>query len=201
MSCNNRQIIWIDSIKCSNCFSDCEHIFWEDYINEIIDRYKNKIHSFLVVCRRNNDWEIVGFKDWYISDFDTIFEKEFYYYKNLWKECIKQLIEQSISRKINWNILVISALWTQREMANIDNIKKMMRFFFSLLELKQEEFDLCILELKLWSVVHKIYSELWTIWLWIVENENIYNKVLFTNPNSKSDIFINSDIIWNSKIF
>jgi len=192
-------IIWIDSIKCLNCWSDCEHIFWKEYISDIVDRYKNQLDSILVLYRETN-WNILWFMDWYINNFDTIFEKEYFYYEQLWKNYIKMLIENLLSEEINWNILMMSALWVKKELTNYDTILKIKKHFFAQISTCKTKFDFSTFELRLWSLVHEIYQNLWAIWLWIPENNSNYKKVSFINPNSQSDIFIHTDIVWASKL-
>ena len=194
------KIVWLSELKCIDCWShDCEHIFWEKYIEEIVNRYKNKIHSFLVV-NRNKKGDIVLIQDWYISSFDDIFEKELFYYKKIWKYLIKKLIEEKIWKKTDWNIFIPSSIWTKKEVANIENVIEQTKFFLNLVATKKDDFDFAIFELKIWSVIQKLFSKCWCIPLWLIDNEKIYNKISQINHDSKSDIFVHPDISIMPKI-
>ena len=69
-------------------------IYGEKHVQDVQDRLLNSVDAFLVVCR-NKLGEIVGFKDGYVADLPTIFERELkYHYHRIGLEEIQLRVER-----------------------------------------------------------------------------------------------------------
>lgn len=187
-------ILWLNRISCPNCNSDTEFIYDEsDYINEIKERYNNSINSFLTVFRDEN-WEIRAFEDWYIDNFDNIFQREFEkYYSLIWKNRIIIEIEKILWWKIPEKILLCCSIWTEQKYSSFFIFYKMMYNFFSNISNMYNENILWLYEAVVWWLPHSIYHICWTDRVWIPQN-NLYENVI-NNGNLKSDIFVHNNVI------
>ncbi len=174
-------------ILCQLCSSETSEIFWEDYIEDIINRYKNYT-SFLTTFR-DDSGEIQGFLDGYISDFDTIYQNEFQnYYADIGKEKIINLIEKTLWRKIPEELFMTSSLCLHEKYKNIHIVYNLMKSFYKTIEETQWSI-LWIYESNIGTNIHAIHEVTWgqTIWLRDVRKRNV-------NKDYNSDISIHEDI-------
>lgn len=99
-----------DAIGCPSCqCSDTYYIYDEQYRDEnIAARYKSK-DSFLSIYK-DMSWEIRGFVDAYVSDFHTIYQKEFapYYIPETQQQIIKKIGPQTLP------MLSLNHMWAQQ---------------------------------------------------------------------------------------
>lgn len=186
-------ILWIQSISCTKCESDnTEYLFWDKYIDEINDRFKNS-ESYLVVYRDNTS-EIRGFIDWYIDNFETIFRREFdKYYGSIWKEKIIKLIEFAISEPISNDILYGSALWMEKKFINFKTIINMFKELLKLINVNNRDI-LWLSEIKLNSSLHCFHSLLWSKPIWLTD---LSVNSMDHNSFMSSDIFVNKNVVDN----
>lgn len=184
-------------IVCPDCKWEVKSIYnRNEYIESIRARYNNTIESFLTVYR-DETWEIRWFMDWYIDNFNKIYDRELsIYYNDIWSDNIKKAIEQKLNiNKIPDYILSCSSLWIENKYANFLLVLKLMQSFFYSIDEKWRNI-LWITELEIGSYLYNLHTLLWTIQLWIKNNySNINNK----NINSNSDIFVHPKLIQDYK--
>jgi hypothetical protein len=193
----------IEYIKCPCCNKQTQHIYWKEYILDIVDRYKNTVNSFLTLYR-SWDWEIRGFFDWYIDDFDSLYEREFALIKdNISKE--KLILE--IVKKIWYSpdlFLVCSALWMEQWYHSFNILYQIIKWFFDKLNISEFSELVWIAEVIIWSNTHWIYHSVWAtkLWLslkWSLLKHNSYETDIFVHNNIVSDYV--TSMSWNVKEF
>lgn len=188
------QIISINLTKCKNCGSNTEHIWWEQYIDQIKERYNDE-ESFLTTLRTHK-WEIIWFADAYINDFDTVYEREFdFYYSDLGLKKIKETIWKKINFKIPEKVLMHSTTWIEAKYTSLNLFITLLKDFY--LHLKNHSYNdlLWIYEASIWSIPHSIYHISGAKRIWITENNESSLIVKNVSKDNKSDIFVHPNII------
>jgi hypothetical protein len=191
------QLLWKDNIDCSKCWSSqTEFMFWNEYLDDIVDRLKNS-ESYLTVYK-DSWWVIRWFVDWYIDKFSVIYKREFEkYYRNVWKEKIMQLIEETLESSLPKELFYCSAIWIETKYKNFKIIVKLLQeFFFSINDNWRD--IIWISELKLWSSVHHLNSIFWAKGIWL-NHINLWTNVMNHNLDITSDIFITTKMVDNYK--
>jgi len=185
-----QQILNINSIKCKKCDSDTDFIWWIKYLEEIKNRYRDE-ESFLTTMR-NDRWEIIWFTDWYISNFDTIYKREFeHYYSDIWVNKIKEMISKIIWLDLPYKLLMHSTTWIEKKYSNLNIFISLLKKFYIELLNKWHNNILWIYESSIWTMAHAIYHIVWAKRINITNNNNICNVY----KTSESDIFIHLNII------
>ena len=195
------QILALDSIKCTDCGSDTESIWWEDYIEEIRERYGDE-ESFLTTYR-DATWEIRGFTDAYINDFETIYKREFeYYYFIVWPDKIKGMIEKLISWKLPEKLLMHSTVWIEVRYSSLKVFLVILKKFYYYLLINWYKDVLWIYESSIWTTIHWIYHVVGTKRVWLTIWNNYWNLISNTSWEIISDIFIHPNIVssFNKKL-
>lgn len=191
-------LLW-GEICCSKCWWETEHVFSQDYRWDISSRYEFPV-SFICIFR-DTLWKIQWFMDWYVTDFDTIYEREFdHYYSNIWREDVKRRVEGTLWKNIPDELLCIPALWVSGEFANMFVIYSLMRMFFQAVLLYDPKIT-WIYESVLGTNTHWFYHVCWGKRIFATE----WNSVENTHEWLESDIFIHNDlpiqsvsVFWNS---
>lgn len=190
------ELLSIDSIKCDNCDSDTYHLWWTDYLDEIRKRYEDDL-AYLTLYR-DSIWEIRGFSDWYINDFDTIYNREFSsYYDWIWKEKIKKIMELKLWFSLPKEIFVWSSIWIEENYRSFFVLFNMIKLFFNSFD-EDKNNILWIAESELWTNTHGIFQTVWAKWIWLNEwdyKELIWNK----KDNSENDIFVHPNCVKDYK--
>ena len=132
------KIFWKKDISCSYCHETTQHIFWKEYMNEMKMQFDFQ-ESFISI-QRWVCWKVLWFATSYISDFDTIYNREFeYYYKALGKTAIKQRLEGILEADLPKEILCFSAIWNRPEWASIKNLYELFKNMFFHIEMYNPE--------------------------------------------------------------
>jgi len=185
------KILDLDNIKCKKCDSNTVFLWWKNYINDIKERYNDK-NAFLITLRDTN-WKIKGFSDAYISDFHTIYKREFeYYYSDIWEEKIQKIIESTIWYELPETLLMHSTVWIEAEISNLNMFLVILQNFYEYLQCLWYWDILWIYESSIGTTIHSIYHASWAERLWIDINKDYKNNV---NNEYISDIFIHNNII------
>ncbi len=179
-------------IPCQLCSGDTSEIFWEEYIQDIMNRYKNYT-SFLTTFR-DETGEIQWFLDGYISDFDTIYENEFQsYYGNIWKPTVRKLTEKLLWRSLPDKMLTNSAMCISQQYRSLFVTYDLMKNFYT--DLHEKEWNILgIYEASIWSNTHAIYHALGGRSIWISTDPAFSDVIKDTNTDYKSDIGLREDI-------
>ncbi len=183
--------LW-DSINCKKCNSTNIDFIYDIPKNlEVFrDRYKEK--AFLVLSYSEN-WDVVWFCDWYISDFNSIFLKDlFYHYKNFDKSEIWNNIKGKLLLNDLEEMLCFSSLWTYEKYINYSYIYELLRSFFK--SIKSDKTIPWITELDKNNSLYKIYQMMWSISLDLDKN-----KIVNTSNNYYSDICVFPNPIYDFK--
>ena len=190
-------IIWKDNILSVCCQAPLEYLFGEEYIQDIIDRYKNTVQSFLCVYKEQN-WIISGFIDGYMDSLFKIYEREFHmYYWDGGRRSIENIIinEKNIDTDL---LFAQSSICMEGKYANMKVMKGLIYSFFYLLKQNWIYINTGIYEARLWGTIHKLFSFLWWFPLWIksIWWEN-YSSDIFLHVNMTDTVlqyieFINS---------
>lgn len=183
--------LW-DSINCKTCNSTNMNFIYDidSNIETFRDRYKQQ--AFLVLSYSEN-WDIVWFCDWYISDFDSIFFKDLsLHYKNFCPSDIENKVKEQLNLDDLDKMLYFSSLWTYERYISYTYIYELLRSFF-----KSIKFDSqipWITELDKNNSLYKIYQMMWSISLWLDKA-----LVLDTSYNYDSDICVFPNPIYDFK--
>ena len=178
-------------ISCQICEWKTSEIFGTEYIETIQDRYKNYT-SFLTTFR-DDTWQVQWFIDGYLADFDTIYEKEFwFYYDSIGKTYIRSHIEKLLSRVLPRQALTTSALCLHEKYKSMYTIYHLIKTFYTDINTTHKGI-LGIYESVIGNNTHAIYDALWWRSIWIGETPLWREKLHGYN----SDIFIHKDI-WES---
>lgn len=182
-------------IVCPNCESEVKSIYdRNEYIESIRSRYNNTIESFLTVYRDEN-LEIRGFFDWYIDNFENIYEREFsLYYSNFWVSRIKKITKENIWVDLPEKILMCSALWMEEKYKNFFNLYDMMKFFFNKIYKLFWNNIVGIYESSIWTNTHSIYHVAGWQKLWFSNDLDLYSNIINNKKWHISDIFIHNNI-------
>lgn len=189
------KILCNDTIFCPKCdSSNTDFLFWDNYIDEILDRFKNS-ESYLSVFRDNN-WIIRWFVDWYIDRFSKIYKREFQkYYEHIWEDNIVELIEETIKKPLPNELFYCSAIWIETKYKNFKVIIKLLQDFFASIKDNWRNI-IGVSELKIGSSIHRLNSLFWAKKIWI---NNIDSWVNISNHKDwvDSDIFVNEQLVDN----
>lgn len=185
------EILSWDSITCNDCWWDTEFLYWPEYIGKIRERYLQS-DSYLTV-NRDEDWKIIWFMDWYIDNFDIIYEREFSsYYSNIWKIMLKQLIENKIQMDLPDNLLTWTSIGMEEKHKSFFVLFELIRNFFNSIDDSKNN-TLWIAESVIWTNANQIYKSMWAIQVWLLNNDWITIKSNNKNSSFKSDIFVQPD--------
>lgn len=192
---NIERLLNLKNINCPKCGSkDTSFCFWEDYINDIVERY-TKSESYLVVYRDIYN-EIRWFIDWYTDTIDVIYRREFLrYYNSIWLEKIKNLIEKTIWKKFPLDFFYCTSVWIEEKYKNFLLIVYLIKRFVNVIDEKWRNF-VWISELRLWTSIHVFSTLFWSTKIWIgsiFDNSLLWNH----NINFNSDIFLTDDLLLN----
>lgn len=141
---------------CPDCWWELRHRFpRESYIDEMKKRYSGKAHMVLMKCEN----QIVWFMDGHISDYDTVFNRDFAYrYSQINKEQISWAI-----RDILWEVpdlmFSCSSMWTTETYMSFQNIYLLLQAFFVNFP-SQYEWYTGVSELDMGGSLEKIYTKL-----------------------------------------
>jgi len=186
------KILWEPIMLCKCCGWNMKAIYGQDYLWEIVDRYKST-ESYIWVLR-DNSGIIQWFIDWYISDFSIIYDREFqqYYWWSISEEKLKEYIEDSIGQKLPSRILFWSCIAINQRYGSLKNIYKLLKIFFDLLECDENLF--CISEARLGTNISKIYKKMWAqaIGIWSIIDDS---QILWKSQWLRHDIFTQQDIV------
>lgn len=140
-------------IRCTKCWWNTDILFWEEYLDHIIEKYKGK-KSILVLLKDDN-WEIVWFNEWYTASLDYIYNEEL---KPRYNKFWLQWIENEIKSKL-WfipkDLFIVSWVWILNEHKSWFNLFWLMNEF-----------------------TKKVKSCVWDVY-WIAENdcEHVMEKI------------------------
>ncbi len=186
------EILAFDSIKCSICSSDTSFIYdVETNKQEIKKRLFQSKASFLTVLRDTKNNDIHGFMDWYISDFETIYEREFKpHYKQVWINKIKEAFEYELGSNIPKELFTISSIWTDEKYKSLSNFLNLIRSFVINIP-ENYNTNLWLVEFDTWSNIHSIYHVIWFKKITldslskslIADSSDNYNSDLYFLPN------------------
>jgi len=175
------------SILCLNCKSDTVHCFSpEEYIQDIRDRYNQK--ALLVVMKQQDT--LVGFMDGYVSDFGTIYYKEFEeHYQDMGLEKLTEMIQWKLGEIIPEEVFSCTSMWTRESYMNFTNIYLLLQNFFKNFP---QEYDniLGISEIRLGWSLDRLYSILWSQKVGTSE----YSELIRTSDTYMSEIFLQENI-------
>ena len=187
-----KKIMWLleqKSIDCPSCWWDTDFVYWDNYLDEILDRYKNS-EAYLSVYRDQNG-EIRWFMDWYMDYFSVIYNREYkQYYWEVWEARLKQIMEDIIWEKMDNKLLWCSALWTEESYKSFYILFNIMKDFYFSVKWGDTKV-MWTSEIELWTFLHRLHWSLWTQRIILPESIKLSNK----NSQIKSDIFINTDIL------
>lgn len=171
-------ILDIKEIPCIECWNETKFIYGEEHVENIKDRLLNSQQAFLSVCE-NENWKIVWYEEWYIDKFENIFNRELaYHYSDIWLVEIKKRVS-NILWETPENMLVLSSIWFIHKYANFYNLYEIMKNFSLSIpdKLINEHW---ITELDKRNALNKIWESMWSISLWIYDDENLRNKITNT---------------------
>ncbi len=168
-SINNKSVDYLenkylwDSISCNHCNSkDTKFIYEIDSnIENIIDRYKNTVSSYLTVLH-DKDFKIKWFCDWYVDNFSSIYRRELspHYNKELFTVLDKNIKKDYLVDIYNNLFFSLSSLWTFQKYSSILNLIKLLNSFSFSVEDDFIELP-SITEFDKWSPVQKFSKLLW----------------------------------------
>lgn len=173
------------SLSCPHCSWDVEHVFpREAYIEEMKIRYSQRAHMVIM----KDSEEIVWFMDGHISDFDTIFERDFSYrYSKQNKIEISDAVTQII-----WCIPELmfscSSMWTKENYMFFHNVYRLLQSFFMSFP-DSYEWNTWISELNVGGSLESIYKALWARSIDMTKISNIEK-----NDSYESWIFIQKQL-------
>lgn len=181
--------LWIINPCCSKCSWNTKHIFWDSaHRDDISTRYDFET-SFLLVYR-DIAWKIQGFMDWYVSDFPTIYNREFsHYYDHVWEWNVTKQMSIALWSNLPDNLLCVTALWVSQESASMFIIYSLMKRFFEVV--RQFDASICgVYESVLGTNTHAIYEVCWGKRI----NASLWQAQENTHESLESDIFIHPNI-------
>lgn len=184
-------ILWKPMICCTKCGWESQPIFPEQYREEISSRY-SFAESFLSVYRDLNG-QIHGFMDGYISNFSTIYKREFEHYYGENSEKVSRRVGELLG--INpWDVsswfVCITALWTDEEHASMFTIYALLKSLCSTVALEHPHIN-AVYESVLWTNTHAIYHACG--WQRIRTDTLDLGWVSNTHEWYVSDIFVHKD--------
>lgn len=181
------KILWLKTVSCKVCWEETEHMFWKNYINDILERY-NETDSYLTIYR-DNTWEIRGFTDWYVSDLKSIFDREFKnYYSDIWIEKIKSFVKWALLWIIPDKFLLCCSIWLEWKYRNNQVLFELYRLFHKNVVDTWNGNLIWIYEAVIWSRMQKLYSAFWAQQIWV--SDKYIDLKQNTSKKYKSDIFI-----------
>lgn len=168
---------------CPKCQSkDTKHIYDESYKQEIAWRYEFD-ESFLTVFR-DVSWKIQGFCNAYISDFDTIYTREFdpYYITSL-KDGISRKISDIWWFSVSDRMLTLNTLGTTQSYWSMTIIYYILKGIMNNIHIYHSDIPM-IFDVILGTVMHKLYLILWWKHLYV----SAYAKEGSVNECFQTDI-------------
>lgn len=189
------QILW-SNILCHDCGSITEHIFWEEYRDNILERY-NESQSFLSVYR-DEWWEIRWFADWYIADLETIYRREFeQYYSGLWIQKVWDLSKNILKWDLPQNFFMHSCTCMEPTYTSLENFFIIARnLYYALIHAWFKDI-MWIYEASIWSQSHAIFHALGAKKIGISDMEEYSLLITDTSFWKISDIFIHENIVYD----
>lgn len=189
------QILWNWHLNCNKCDSKILHIYdTEKNIENIKNRLLKTNDSFISLLKEDND-NIVWFIDWYIADFDFIYDNELKdHYQDIWKEKLKIIIENNLKSDLPNYFFSFSSMWTIEKYKSFYNVFSLINSVTNSIDKKYDNV-LWITELDKWSNLYSLYNSIWIIWLWLSEYNYAQNKNDFYN----SDIFLKPSFLNEAK--
>lgn len=173
-----------DIFSCTCCGWKLYHSFPKDkYIEEICDRYSRK--AVLVLMEK---WDmIIWFMDWYVDDFETIYDRELSdHYSSIWIEQIKSMVKDTLWWIIPQEFFSCSSSWTRERYMNMVHIYNLLRYFFENFpeDMKQTT---ALSELHAGWPYTRIFSSLWAESIGV--RDRLSDKIYSTDTYA-SDIYV-----------
>lgn len=175
----------IIKIKCLNCNSFGEEIYWKKYKETL--KYKYSLDwNIYISCAYDDKWEIIWYNEWYYDTIENIYNNEFkLHYDKVWINWFKKEIINTI-----WflpeKIFIISWVCLIEEHRNMYNIFKLMKNFAN--QIKTKLWNVYwIAELDYWHPIYKVTKKAWWITLnfnksWLNQHQK-YNSRVMIIPN------------------
>jgi len=176
-----------DIFCCMHCSGRLEHVFpQEEYISSMRDRYSSRATLLLM-----QKWdELIWFMDWYVDDFDTIYERELSdHYAGVWIDRVKELVKATLQSDIPKDFFSCSSSWTRERYMNMIHIYNLLQKFF-------ENFPEEMLWVTALSELHagwpytRIFSSLWARSTGV---RDIFWSEIQTTQTYDSDIYVHEN--------
>lgn len=171
-------------IPCPCCRTETRFIYGNEYTNDIRKRLLNSIDSFLVVAQ--DDWNPVWWLLWYMpNSFEEMYQLEFKdHYSNVGVEKIRN----KVNIILDWeqqNMLMFAAVGFLDKYRNLFQLIEFLQLAYA--HLPKKHYGLpWIMELDKNNIMHKLFSSIGWISLWLSDTDNVAN----TWKHYKSDIVI-----------
>jgi len=180
-----------DIFECKCCSGKLKHSFLiEDCITEMKERYKNK--TLLVLMEKNN--ELIWFMDGYVSDLETIYEREFeYHYDKIWISAIKDMITKTLERPLPQEFFACPWSGTKEKYMNFFHIYNLLQNFFQ--SFPDDMLEVTgISELHSWWPYTRIFWNLWAESIWA---RDAFSELIFDTKTYDSDLYVHTNF-WKS---
>jgi hypothetical protein len=173
-----------DIFCCKEGGSKLLHSFWKkEYIKEIRERYTSK--AILLLMQKGD--KIIGFMDWYVGNFETIYEREFHdHYWDIGINRVREMVKSSLDGVMPDEFFSCSSSWTRERYMNMIHI-------FNLLQKFYENFPKGMETVTALSELHSgwPYARIfWPLWAKSIGIRDEYETEIDTTSVYDSDIFV-----------
>lgn len=191
-----RQIMWdfeIDTLSCVACSWPVRFVFWKPNMNVIKERLLKTKKSFLVVAFNEKNG-VVGYEDWYQSDIDGIFNREYHdHYQRIWVQEIRKRAMNALGCQWNSDFLALSDIGLLDRYRNLVNLSKILHAFAHSIPNYLDALP-WITEIDEQNSLSKISGAIGWISLWIRQDPNLWSKIVNTGKWYKSDLVVYHEI-------
>jgi len=173
--------------ECIKCEEETKVIFWEEFKKEIASRHEFE-KSFLML-HRSADGKLLWYVDAYISDFETVYERELeHYYSKLWKQEILRRTEETLWETISEEIICLSGVGNTPDSASIKNLYQLEKAMVEEVS-EYNPYLTWMYESVIGSCAHAILDICNATRLWISQIDHTWS-----NREYYSDIFVHKNM-------
>ncbi len=194
-------VLWNECPDCPSCKSnDTYHVFDEEYRDtSIATRYSFEESFLTVFC--DISWEIRGFMNAYVTDFDTIYDKEFEpFYGESTRPIVAKKIQDIIRQDIPEKMIWVNNIWTEQPYASMTIYYYILKSLCHHLSMEHSDM-LWLWDSILWNATNGLYHICW--WERLEVDSYLDDSVI--NEDFKTDIMLHKntfadtlDQLWDS---
>lgn len=186
-----RVLWWVPFSPC--CHTEMKHVYEKEiYISDMKKRYMRK-ESFLTLAKKNQ-WEVIGFMDWYVASLEEIFDEElrFHFSRDTLYEIMKEFW---LDRK--QKLLTVSSIWTDDKNKSLLTIFKLLKSFFDWLDDSYDDLS-GLVESIVWSTTYCIFNIMWAQKFYMPSKPSLLLPTT-VNTDFETDILFQENVVKSYK--